>query len=184
MGFKMKDDVVLGIGVNGILQASGMQLFDRIWLHLDFYSEDMSVRSWIFSEKGAYWFFFSVAGVYKGLHLSSTTPTALVHTSSSSTAGSALLQPSNITQTSSSHSALSHQVTAANSATTQVLIGNNIRLTVPSSVATVNSITTLNARHIPRTLSAVPSSALKLAAATNCQVPKVPASSSVDAVPR
>nr|XP_013804768.1 PREDICTED: enhancer of polycomb homolog 1 isoform X3 [Apteryx mantelli mantelli] len=123
-------------------------------------------------------------GVYKGLHLSSTTPTALVHTSSSSTAGSALLQPSNITQTSSSHSALSHQVTAANSATTQVLIGNNIRLTVPSSVATVNSITTLNARHIPRTLSAVPSSALKLAAATNCQVPKVPASSSVDAVPR
>ncbi|RMC04829.1 hypothetical protein DUI87_18002 [Hirundo rustica rustica] len=145
MGFKMKDDVVLGIGVNGILQASG---------------------------------------VYKGLHLSSTTPTALVHTSSSSTAGSALLQPSNITQTSSSHSALSHQVTAANSATTQVLIGNNIRLTVPSSVGTVNSITTLNARHIPRTLSAVPSSALKLAAATNCQVPKVPASSSVDAVPR
>ncbi|OPJ85380.1 enhancer of polycomb-like protein 1 isoform B [Patagioenas fasciata monilis] len=145
MGFKMKDDVVLGIGVNGILQASG---------------------------------------VYKGLHLSSTTPTALVHTSSSSTAGSALLQPSNITQTSSSHSALSHQVTAANSATTQVLIGNNIRLTVPSSVATVNSITTLNARHIPRTLSAVPSSALKLAAATNCQVAKVPASSSVDAVPR
>lgn len=126
----------------------------------------------------------SFAGVYKGLHLSSTTPTALVHTSSSSTAGSALLQPSNITQTSSSHSALSHQVTAANSATTQVLIGNNIRLTVPSSVATVNSITTLNARHIPRTLSAVPSSALKLAAATNCQVPKVPASSSVDAVPR
>ncbi|XP_062424918.1 enhancer of polycomb homolog 1 isoform X2 [Rhea pennata] len=145
MGFKMKDDVVLGIGVNGILQASG---------------------------------------VYKGLHLSSTTPTSLVHTSSSSTAGSALLQPSNITQTSSSHSALSHQVTAANSATTQVLIGNNIRLTVPSSVATVNSITTLSARHIPRTLSAVPSSALKLAAATNCQVPKVPASSSVDAVPR
>ncbi|XP_065438963.1 enhancer of polycomb homolog 1 isoform X4 [Chrysemys picta bellii] len=145
MGFKMKDDVVLGIGVNGILQASG---------------------------------------VYKGLHLSSTTPTALVHTSSSSAAGSTLLPPSNITQTSSSHSALSHQVTAANSATTQVLFGNNIRLTVPSSVATVNSISTLNARHIPRTLSAVPSSALKLAAAANCQVPKVPASSSVDAVPR
>ncbi|KAL4698764.1 hypothetical protein H8959_011421, partial [Pygathrix nigripes] len=140
MGFKMKDDVVLGIGVNGVLPASG---------------------------------------VYKGLHLSSTTPTALVHTSPS-TAGSALLQPSNITQTSSSHSALSHQVTAANSATTQVLIGNNIRLTVPSSVATVNSIAPINARHIPRTLSAVPSSALKLAAAANCQVSKVPSSSSVD----
>jgi len=26
MGFKMKDDVVLGIGVNGILQASGTEL--------------------------------------------------------------------------------------------------------------------------------------------------------------
>ncbi|KAK9395833.1 enhancer of polycomb 1-like [Crotalus adamanteus] len=38
MGFKMKDDVVLGIGVNGILQASGL---------------------------------------YKGLHFSSTMPTAL-----------------------------------------------------------------------------------------------------------
>lgn len=122
-------------------------------------------------------------GVYKGLHLSSTTPTALVHTSPS-TAGSTLLQPSNMTQTSSSHSALSHQVTAANSATTQVLIGNNIRLTVPSSVATVNSIAPINARHLPRTLSAVPSSALKLAAAANCQVSKVPSSSSVDSVPR
>ncbi|XP_029809551.1 enhancer of polycomb homolog 1 isoform X2 [Suricata suricatta] len=144
MGFKMKDDVVLGIGVNGVLPASG---------------------------------------VYKGLHLSSTTPTALVHTSPS-TAGSTLLQPSNMTQTSGSHSALSHQVTAANSATTQVLIGNNIRLTVPSSVATVNSIAPINARHIPRTLSAVPSSALKLAAAANCQVSKVPSSSSVDSVPR
>ncbi|XP_005003293.1 enhancer of polycomb homolog 1 isoform X2 [Cavia porcellus] len=144
MGFKMKDDVVLGIGVNGVLPASG---------------------------------------VYKGLHLSSTTPTALMHTSPS-TAGSPLLQPSNITQTSSSHSALSHQVTAANSGTTQVLFGNNIRLTVPSSVATVNSIAPVTARHIPRTLSAVPSSALKLAAAANCQVSKVPSASSVDPVPR
>ncbi|XP_072288329.1 enhancer of polycomb homolog 1-like [Pyxicephalus adspersus] len=151
MAFKMKEDVVLGIGVNGILQASG---------------------------------------VYKGLHLSSNTPAALVHTSqsssSSSSTGSALLQPSNITQTATSHSTLSHQVTAANSATTQVLIGNNIRLTVPSSVATVNSINTLNARHLPRTLSAVAPSALKLAAAAaaNCQVPKIPAAASVDGVPR
>ncbi|KAF6129891.1 enhancer of polycomb-like protein 1 [Phyllostomus discolor] len=144
MGFKMKDDVVLGIGVNGVLPASG---------------------------------------VYKGLHLSSTTPTAPVHMSPSA-AGSTLLQPSNMTQTSSSHSALSHPVTAANSATTQVLIGNNIRLTVPSSVAAVNSIAPINARHIPRTLSAVPSSALKLASTANCQVSKVSSSSSVDSAPR
>ncbi|XP_053526953.1 enhancer of polycomb homolog 1 isoform X2 [Artibeus jamaicensis] len=144
MGFKLKEDVVLGIGVNGVLPASG---------------------------------------VYKGLHLSSTTPTAPVHMSPSA-AGSTLLQPSNMTQTSSSHSALSHPVTAANSATTQVLIGNNIRLTVPSSVAAVNSIAPINARHIPRTLSAVPSSALKLAATANCQVSKVSSSSSVDSAPR
>ncbi|KAM8802163.1 enhancer of polycomb homolog 1 isoform 1-T1 [Rhynchonycteris naso] len=143
MGFKMKDDVVLGIGVNGILPGSG---------------------------------------VYKGLHLSSTTPTAQVHTSAAAV-GSTLSQPS-VTQTASSHSVLSHPVTAANSATTQVLIGNNIRLTVPSSVATVNSIAPINARHIPRTLSAVPTSALKLAAAANCQVSKVPSSSSVDPAPR
>uniref|UniRef100_A0A670ZR20 Enhancer of polycomb C-terminal domain-containing protein n=1 Tax=Pseudonaja textilis TaxID=8673 RepID=A0A670ZR20_PSETE len=140
MGFRMKDDVVLGIGMNGILQSSGL---------------------------------------YKGLHFSSTLPTSLVHTSSS-IAGSAILQPSNITETLSSHSALSHHVTAANSTTTQVLFGNNIRLTVPSSVATANSINMLNACHMPKTLSAVPSSALKLAAA-NCQVP---ASSSVNTVSR
>ncbi|XP_036893695.1 enhancer of polycomb homolog 1 isoform X2 [Sturnira hondurensis] len=144
MGFKLKEDVVLGIGVNGVLPASG---------------------------------------VYKGLHLSSTTPTAPVHMSPSA-AGSTSLQPSNMTQTTSSHSALSHPLTAANSATTQVLIGNNIRLTVPSSVAAVNSVAPINARHIPRTLSAVPSSALKLAATANCQVSKISSSSSVDSAPR
>uniref|UniRef100_A0A8C3WTT4 Enhancer of polycomb homolog n=1 Tax=Catagonus wagneri TaxID=51154 RepID=A0A8C3WTT4_9CETA len=143
MGFKMKDDVVLGIGVNGVLPASG---------------------------------------VYKGLHLSSTTPTALVHTSPA-TAGPALLQPANMTQTSGPPSAPSHQGTAS-PATTQVLIGNNIRLTVPSSVAAVNSLGPINARHIPRTLSAVPSSALRLAAAASCQVAKVPSAASVDAGPR
>ncbi|KAK6490254.1 enhancer of polycomb-like protein 1-like isoform X1 [Huso huso] len=144
MAFKAKEDVVLGIGVNGILQASG---------------------------------------VYKGLHLTSSSPTALVHTSQSSTVGSTFLQPSNNTQTSSSQSALSHHGTAANS-TTQVLIGNSIRLNVPSSVAAVNSIATLNTRHIPRTINAVPASALKLATTTNCQMPKVTASSSMDIVPR
>lgn len=149
------------------------RVYTHAYLYTSWYSHP--VRCWPA--------FFPSPGVYKGLHLSSTTPTALVHTSPS-TAGPALLQPSNLTQTSGSHSALSHQVTAANSATTQVLFGNNIRLTVPSSVPTVNSITPINARHIPRTLSAVPSSALKLAAAANCQVSKVPSSSSVDSVPR
>lgn len=144
MALKPKDEVVLGIGVNGILQASG---------------------------------------VYKSLHLSSGTPAALLHQSSSSATGSTFFQPSSNTQISSSHSALTYHGTAGSS-TTQVLIGSNIRLTVPSSVAAVNSITTLNARHISRTISTVPPSTLKLTAAANCQVPRVPVSSSVDVVPR
>lgn len=175
LGFKVKDDVVLGLGVNGVLPASGEGWHLRAYVFVHIVTQPQNAQR-------LHAFFFSL-GVYKGLHLSSTTPTALVHTSPS-TAGSTLLQPSNITQTSGSHSSLSHQVTAASSATTQVLFGNNIRLTVPSSVPTVNSVTPINARHIPRTLSAVPPSALKLAAAANCQVSKVPSSSSVDSVPR
>ncbi|XP_043546540.1 enhancer of polycomb homolog 1-like isoform X1 [Chiloscyllium plagiosum] len=122
------------------------------------------------------------SGSYKGLHLTSTTPTALVQTSQSS-AGSALLPPCSNTQTATSLSALSHHGNPANSSP-QVLLGNSLRLGVPSSVAAVNSVTSLNARHIPRTLNTVPTSALKLATGANCQVPKVPGSTSMDGVPR
>ncbi|XP_042202498.1 enhancer of polycomb homolog 1 isoform X2 [Callorhinchus milii] len=127
------------------------------------------------------------SGSYKGLHLTSTTTTALVQTSqscSSSSVGSALLSPCSNILTASSHGALSHHGSATNSSTPQLLLGNNLRLGVPGSVATVNSVTSLNARHIPRTLNTVPQSALKLATAANCQVPKVPGSSSMDGVPR
>ncbi|XP_067863611.1 enhancer of polycomb homolog 1-like isoform X2 [Heptranchias perlo] len=123
------------------------------------------------------------SGSYKGLHLTSTTSTALVQTSQSSSAGSALLPPCSNTQTATSHSALSHHGNATNSSP-QVLLGNSLHLGVPSSVAAVNSVTSLNARHIPRTLNTVPTSALKLATAANCQVPKVPGSTSMDGVPR
>lgn len=144
---RMKEDVVLGVGVNGVLQASGL---------------------------------------YKGLHLSSTATAALVHTNQSSliSTGSALLQHSNIAQTSTPRSIPSFQVTSATTAAAQVLIGNSIRLTVPSSVATVNSINALNVRHIPRTINSVQSSALKLAMTTNCQVPKLAGSSTLDPTPR
>uniref|UniRef100_A0A3B4YY14 Enhancer of polycomb homolog n=1 Tax=Seriola lalandi dorsalis TaxID=1841481 RepID=A0A3B4YY14_SERLL len=100
-----------------------------------------------------------LAGVFKGLHLSSTTA-ALHQTNQSShtTASSAptFLQPS------------SNSAAAANAtpATTQVLIGNNICLSVPSAAS-------LAGRHIPRTLGNVPPSALKLSATTNLQMPKV-----------
>uniref|UniRef100_A0AAQ5ZZ74 Enhancer of polycomb homolog n=1 Tax=Amphiprion ocellaris TaxID=80972 RepID=A0AAQ5ZZ74_AMPOC len=85
------------------------------------------------------------AGVFKGLHLSSTT---------------AALHQTN-------HAA------SATPATTQVLIGNNICLSVPSAAS-------LAGRHIPRTLGNVPPSALKLSTTTNLQMPKVSGASSMD----
>ncbi|XP_078281673.1 enhancer of polycomb homolog 1-like isoform X4 [Rhinoraja longicauda] len=125
------------------------------------------------------------SGSYKGLHLTSTMPTALVQTSqsSSSSAGSALLPSCSNTQTTTSHTALSHHGNTTNSSP-QVLLGNSLRIGVPSSVSAVNSVTSLNARHIPRTLNTVPTAALKLASAANCQVPKVAGSTSMDGVPR
>ncbi|XP_072910892.1 enhancer of polycomb homolog 1-like isoform X2 [Hemitrygon akajei] len=125
------------------------------------------------------------SGSYKGLHLTSTTPTALVQTSqsSSSAAGSTLLPSCSNTQTATSHSALSHHGNTMNSSP-QVLLGNSLRIGVPSSVAAVNSVTSLNARHIPRTLNNVPTAALKLASAANCQMPKVTGATSMDGVPR
>nr|XP_023696154.1 enhancer of polycomb homolog 1 isoform X1 [Paramormyrops kingsleyae] len=139
---KPKEEVVLGAGVNGVVQASG---------------------------------------VYKGLHLSSTT-TVPPPVSQPVAAVFAFPQPA--TNSSSNAVAISasepaHHTPAANS-TTQVLIGNSVRLGVPPPGGAVG---TLNTRHPPRTMGAVPS-ALKLAAPTNCQMPKVAASSSMDMVPR
>uniref|UniRef100_A0A8C9VQK0 Enhancer of polycomb homolog n=1 Tax=Scleropages formosus TaxID=113540 RepID=A0A8C9VQK0_SCLFO len=83
-------------------------------------------------------------------------------------------------------SGMTAQTPSGHGAAAQVLMGNSVRLGMSSAGGTVNSITTLNARHIPRTLTAVPPSALKLAAAAtaNCQVPKVTAASSLDMVVR
>uniref|UniRef100_A0AAQ4PS24 Enhancer of polycomb homolog n=1 Tax=Gasterosteus aculeatus aculeatus TaxID=481459 RepID=A0AAQ4PS24_GASAC len=82
-----------------------------------------------------------LAGVFKGLHLSG---------------GMAAPHPTN-------HAA------SAPTATTQVLLGNNICLSVPSA-----------GRHVPRPLGNVPPSALKLSATTNLQMPKVSGASSMD----
>uniref|UniRef100_A0A8C4I837 Enhancer of polycomb homolog n=1 Tax=Dicentrarchus labrax TaxID=13489 RepID=A0A8C4I837_DICLA len=109
------------------------------------------------------------AGVFKGLHLSSTT--AALHQTNQSThtttssAAPTFLQPSSNSATPSAAN--------ATPATTQVLIGNNICLSVPSAAS-------LAGRHIPRTLGNVPASALKLSATTNLQMPKVSGASSMD----
>uniref|UniRef100_A0A8C4I817 Enhancer of polycomb homolog n=1 Tax=Dicentrarchus labrax TaxID=13489 RepID=A0A8C4I817_DICLA len=110
-----------------------------------------------------------LAGVFKGLHLSSTT--AALHQTNQSThtttssAAPTFLQPSSNSATPSAAN--------ATPATTQVLIGNNICLSVPSAAS-------LAGRHIPRTLGNVPASALKLSATTNLQMPKVSGASSMD----
>ncbi|XP_051267256.1 enhancer of polycomb homolog 1 isoform X1 [Dicentrarchus labrax] len=157
LAFKSKEELVLASGVNGVLAG---------------------------------------AGVFKGLHLSSTTaalhqtnqsthtttssaaPTFLQPSSNSATPSPANAVPTSLTSTPSAHTAAALGIlgcSAANAtpATTQVLIGNNICLSVPSAAS-------LAGRHIPRTLGNVPASALKLSATTNLQMPKVSGASSMD----
>lgn len=130
-------------------------------------------------------FFLRPPGILKGLHLPSTT-TALHQANQSTHAATSvaptLLQPSsnstNAVPTPSAHAAAALGIlgcSAANATptTTQVLIGNNICLSVPSAAS-------LAGRHIPRTLGNVPASALKLSTTTNLQMPKVSGASSMD----
>ncbi|XP_062335317.1 enhancer of polycomb homolog 1-like isoform X1 [Osmerus eperlanus] len=106
------------------------------------------------------------SGVYKGLHISSTTSAPHLATQSPPI----FLQPSaNTTPPSPASATLgpapnAHGVPNA----TQVLLGNNLRLSVPAG------------RHIPRTLGGVTASALKLATASNCQMPKVTGTGTMD----
>ncbi|KAF4106339.1 hypothetical protein G5714_012329 [Onychostoma macrolepis] len=112
------------------------------------------------------------SGVYKGLSISATSSASVLTSQPTLTA----TPPTFLSSTSNSNTSSAHTVhnpignhgnNTANS-TSQVLIGNNLRLSV-----TTPSITSLNARHLPRSLSNVPPAALKLAAANNCQLPKV-----------
>lgn len=135
--------------------------------------------------------FLCPPGVFKGLHLPNTTtalhqPNQSTHTNPS--VAPTFLQPSSnsttpspanaVPSTPSAHAAAALGIlgcSAANAtpATTQVLIGNNICLSVPSAAS-------LAGRHIPRTLGNVPPSALKLSTTTNLQMPKVSGASSMD----
>uniref|UniRef100_A0A8C6M6D3 Enhancer of polycomb homolog n=1 Tax=Nothobranchius furzeri TaxID=105023 RepID=A0A8C6M6D3_NOTFU len=149
LGFKSKEELVLASGVNGVLTS---------------------------------------AGVFKNLHLTSTMAT--LHQTNQSTHTSAVtaqtfLQPSNSNilapaaviptapgaNTAAALGLLGCSATAP--ATTQVLIGNNICLSMQSAAS-------LAGRHIPRTLGNMPASALKLSTSTNLQMPKVSGASSMD----
>ncbi|KAL1006758.1 hypothetical protein UPYG_G00076490 [Umbra pygmaea] len=151
MSFKTKEEGVLGSGVNGILPGSG---------------------------------------VYKSLHLAGTTHhpnTNQTPTPPPSTP--TFLQPSSnhscstpcsaFSLTSPSNAHLGNNAAKSSPATTQVLIGNNIHLGVPSSAPALPSNTTRHS-HMPRALGALPPSALKMAANTNCQMPKVTGASTMD----
>ncbi|XP_061777514.1 enhancer of polycomb homolog 1-like isoform X2 [Nerophis ophidion] len=116
------------------------------------------------------------AAVFKGLHLcnAAAPPTA-----------PAFLQPSpqpanppsaNAAPAVSLSSVPALGILGCNAATpssTQVLIGNNICLSVPSGPG-------LAGRHLPRALSGVPPSALKLSTTTNLQKPKVSTTPAMD----
>ncbi|XP_063063224.1 enhancer of polycomb homolog 1 isoform X2 [Engraulis encrasicolus] len=137
------------------------------------------------------------SGVYKGLLLPNTTSSpssASSGVSSATTPGSASSStPNNGSSSSSSgggHTASSttappnahlsslgnHANPGANAAP-PVLIGNNLRLSMPAPAAHLSA-----RHHLPRSLSVSPA-ALKLN--NNCQMPKVPsAASNIDLVPR
>ncbi|XP_045566908.1 enhancer of polycomb homolog 1 isoform X2 [Salmo salar] len=161
MAFKVKEEGVLGSGVNGVLPGSG---------------------------------------VYKSLHLASTThhpnsnqtltpppstPTFLQPSSNHSSTTPFPVTASSLTfPPNAHHTHLGNNAANTSPTTTQVLIANNIRLSVPpppSSSPALPSLGGTTTRHIPRALGAVPSSALKMAANTNCQMPnKVTGASTMD----
>uniref|UniRef100_A0A3P9JAG3 Enhancer of polycomb homolog n=1 Tax=Oryzias latipes TaxID=8090 RepID=A0A3P9JAG3_ORYLA len=123
------------------------------------------------------------SGVYKGLHLSSTTsPSPATPAPPTTTLTSTLLHPSTTTSAARNNNGTAHPANTTTNATaaTQVLLGNNsLRLGVPAGKRI----------HAPRTLGATMStSALKLAhaATANCQKPKVATASAspLDMVPR
>ncbi|XP_055738510.1 enhancer of polycomb homolog 1-like isoform X1 [Salvelinus fontinalis] len=129
----------------------------------------------------------SPSGVFKGLHLTSTAslspaaPTSTPSPLTTTTPSSPFLLPSTF------NNGTPH-TNAAKSTATQVLMGNNsLRLSMSSPGGPAGGA--LTKRHIPQTLShahvAVSSSALKLAATANCQMPKVSTNTpSMEMVPR
>ncbi|XP_057214389.1 enhancer of polycomb homolog 1 isoform X1 [Triplophysa rosa] len=128
---KVKEDGVVGSGVNGVILASG---------------------------------------VNKGFSISTTSSAFALNSQLTSTAAppTFLSANSNASPAHTVHNPIGNHGNNTANSTSQVLIGNNLRLSV-----TTPSIASLNARHLPRSHSNVPPAALKLAAASNCQLPKI-----------
>nr|XP_057916343.1 enhancer of polycomb homolog 1-like isoform X1 [Doryrhamphus excisus] len=116
------------------------------------------------------------AAVFKGLHLSNATTPPVTPAFLQTSPQLAAPPPANAVPAVSLSSVPALGLLGCNAATpasTQVLIGNNICLSVPSAPA-------LAGRHLPRTLAGVPPSALKLSTGTNLQKPKVSATPPMD----
>ncbi|XP_060761959.1 enhancer of polycomb homolog 1b isoform X1 [Neoarius graeffei] len=102
----------------------------------------------------------SVSGVYKGLHHTRTTSISPIPTSNHHQCNTPTSNPNNGT------SSVNHHVGSVSPAPAQVLLAGAMRVGVPSPGAA------LSVRRLQRQLT-VPTSALKLAASANRQLPKV-----------
>lgn len=105
-------------------------------------------------------FIFLSSGVYKGLHHTRTTSISPIPTSNHHQCNTPTSNPNNGT------SSVNHHVGSVSPAPAQVLLAGAMRVGVPSPGAA------LSVRHLQRQLT-VPTSALKLAASANRQLPKV-----------
>lgn len=115
------------------------------------------------------------AGIYKGLHHTSSALSS-IHLSSGPTSTSSP-SPAAATTTNNGTSSANHHVGTAGPAPAQALMGGAVRVSLPSAG-------TLSVRQLQRQLT-VPASALKLAANANRPIPKVTTgSTTLDMGPR
>lgn len=120
---------------------------------------------------------FDSAGVYKGLHHTSSAVSSILP-SAGPTSTSSPSPAAATTTTNNGTSSANHHVGTAGPAPGQALMGGAVRVSVPSPAGT------LSVRQLQRQLT-VPASALKLAANANRPIPKVTAgSTTLDMGPR
>jgi enhancer of polycomb-like protein len=175
LAFKSKEELVLAGGVNGVLPPTGV--FKGLHLpspapvpHHQQHHNNQSTTAApaaatpTFLQPNSAPPFHSAVGT----HPTSLSSAAVRHNNSNAAAAAlGLLGCGNPNS--------STAAAAASSPTTQVLIGNNIRLSMPS----VGGLAGRH-HHLPRALGNVPPSALKLAATNNLVMPKVSAAPAMD----
>lgn len=123
-------------------------------------------------------FNFDSAGIYKGLHHTSSAVSSILPSASPTFTSSPSPAATTTTTTNNGTSSANHHVSTAGPAPGQALVGGAVRVSVPSPAGT------LSVRQLQRQLT-VPASALKLAVNANRPIPKVTAgSTTLDMGPR